>query len=547
MNLLIKCLLHWALLLPFCWGLASVGWATTPDHPATLKQSERLALIKQRGALVVGVKTDYPPFGQLNAVGAPEGFEHDLAEDLAKRLGVKLVKQSVTGANRLQKLEEGAIDLVLATTGDTAERRKIATMIEPNYYASGVTLFMAPDQNITDWTETRGKKVCATQGSYFNRAMAQRYLLDLQMFTSARDARLAVRDKRCIGYLFDNTAIAGDLRLPEWAGYKAPLSPVLPTPWAIAIARQEAGTDFERIVSDAVAEWHRTGFAIEREKAWGLPPSKFLADANQLWARVGPDGTPVCVRGPGGQWASDCRNPIFLNSTDSSGLRSLGLLIKESTGVDLTLIYDDYDRGRFARGLGYTLLLMVSCVAGSLLVGVAGALMVEARVMLLSPLSRFLGVIGRMTPPLLIMYVLVFGLGSHLMAQYAVSLSTVAVVVGCLSYYTGASVMNALLYTAEARREVDAGYRLKWQNLQDVACSSSGHITAALINVCKATMMASAVAVPELLSAVTSIMVDNGNVAVMMNALLLSFLILVFVSVRLLKALERRLVKRSHP
>ncbi len=218
------------------------------------RSSERLALVKQRGSLIVGVKTDYPPFGFLNASGVSEGFEHDLAQDIARRLGVSLTKVAVSGANRLQKLEEGSVDMLLSTTGDTVERRKIVTMIEPNYYSSGVTLFMPPEQNINDWSETRGKKVCATQGSYFNRIMAQRYLLELQMFNSARDAKLAVKDRRCIGYLFDNTAIQGDLRLPEWAGFKAPLAPVLGTPWAIAIARREAGSEFERLLGEPELE-----------------------------------------------------------------------------------------------------------------------------------------------------------------------------------------------------------------------------------------------------------------------------------------------------
>jgi polar amino acid transport system substrate-binding protein len=53
--------------------------------------------------------------------------------------------------------------------------------------------------------------------------------------------------------------------------------------------------------------------------------------------------------------------------------------------------------------------------------------------------------------------------------------------------------------------------------------------------------MASAVAVPELLSAATGIMVENGNVTVMMNALLLIFLLLVFCTVRLLEALGKKL------
>jgi polar amino acid transport system substrate-binding protein len=55
-------------------------------------------------------------------------------------------------------------------------------------------------------------------------------------------------------------------------------------------------------------------------------------------------------------------------------------------------------------------------------------------------------------------------------------------------------------------------------------------------------MMASAVAVPELLSVATTIMTDNGNVGVMMNVLLLTFLLLIFATVRVLTLLERKLL-----
>lgn len=506
------------------------------------RSSERLALVKQRGSLIVGVKTDYPPFGFLNTSGVSEGFEHDLAADVAKRLGVSLTKVAVSGANRLQKLEEGSVDMLLATTADTVERRKVATMIEPNYYASGVTLFMRPEQNIHDWSDTRGQKVCATQGSYFNRMMAQRYLLDLQMFNTARDAKLAVKDKRCIGYLFDNTAIQGDLRLPEWAGYKAPLPPVLNTPWALVIARREAGSEFERLLGDIVANWHRSGFAIEREKAWGLPASNFLASTNALWKKVDASGKPVCARDLAGHWPSACRNPIFVNSTETTGLRRLGLWFKESTGLDLSLIYDDYDRQRFLLGLGTTVLLMLLCVAGSLLLGVLGTLLAEARLRLISRLVWMASIVGRMTPPLLVMYLLVFGLGSMLMASYGISVSPFAVVVWCLSFYTGSSVMTALLFSADLKRQSNPAFQLRWHNLREVINTSSGHVTAALVNVSKSTMMASAVAVPELLSVATTIMTDNGNIAVMMNALLLTFLVLIFASFRLLGAAERKLL-----
>ncbi|MES2581870.1 MAG: transporter substrate-binding domain-containing protein [Pseudomonadota bacterium] len=508
---------------------------------AAARPSERLALIKQRGALVVGVKTDYAPFGMLNAAGMPEGFEHDLAADIAKRLGVTLTKVSVTGANRLQRLEEGLVDVVIATTGDTVERRKIAAMVEPNYYASGVTLFMRPDQSIADWAATRGHKICATQGSYFNRAMAERFLLDLQMFNNARDAKLAVKDRRCVGYLFDNTAIQGDLLLPEWAGYKAPLPPQLVTPWAVAIASRERGTEWEQLLEDTLADWHRSGFLVERERAWRLPPSQFLADMRTLWTSVDADGKPVCARDADNRWPAACRNRVFLNSTDASGLRRMGLWWKEHSGMDLSFVYDGYDRSRFLLGLATTVLLMVLCVLGSILVGVLGAVVIEARVVGVSRVARWFCNIGRMTPPLLVIYVFVFGLGSALVHAVGFAVDPTVVVVLCLSVYAGSSVMVAFLEATKVVRASAPGYRLQLRNFKHVLPLASPSATAALINVSKATMMASAVAVPELLSAVTSIMAENGNVAVMMNTLLLTFFVLIFCATRLLDWVDRKL------
>ncbi|WP_255431513.1 transporter substrate-binding domain-containing protein [Undibacterium sp. KW1] len=485
-----------------------------------------------------------PPFGMLDANGVPEGFEHDLAADIAKRLGVQLRKVSVTGSNRLQKLQEGVIDLVIATTGDTEERRQIVTMIEPNYYASGVTLFMPPTANIKDWADTRGHPVCATQGSYFNRVMQQRYLMELQMYNNARDAKLAVKDGRCIGYLFDNTAVINDLANPEWKGYKAPLPPTLNTPWAMAISKNEKGTEFEKMLGDIVADWHRSGFLQEREKAWGIAPSKFLADTHALWQKEEGDKTPFCHRMPEGSWRAECRNQVFLTSTDVGGLAQLGLWLNETTGINLTLVYDSFDRSQFFYGLVVTLVLTVLCITCSLLLGWAGAVFAESRISLLSVTARLLGTTGRMTPPLLCMYLLLFGIGAILSESVGIALPAFGVVVFCLSVYTGAGVMTALLDAATAYRLQHGEFRLRFANTSQIARLASGSVTASLINVSKATMMASAVAVPELLSATTSIINERGNVGVMMNALLLTFLLIIFAVVRVIRQLEQKILAR---
>ena len=81
--------------------------------------------VKKKGVLVVGTKADYRPFGYLDPSGKIVGLEADLAADVAKRLGVKLELVPVVASNRIQFLQQGKIDLMIATTSDTPDRRKI--------------------------------------------------------------------------------------------------------------------------------------------------------------------------------------------------------------------------------------------------------------------------------------------------------------------------------------------------------------------------------------------------------------------------------------
>ena len=517
---------------------------TSISTSSALRHSERLALIKRRGTLIVGLKTDYPPFGTVNYAGIPIGFEHDLAENLAQRLGVSLTKVSVSSANRLQKLVEGTVDMVIATQGDTAERRKIATQIEPSYYASGVTLFVPPDSTVRDWPDVRAQKVCVTQGSFFNREMTRRYLLDPMTFNNARDAKLAVRDKRCIGFLYDKTALAADLLKPEWAGYKTPLPIALVTPWAIAIGLDEKGTYFEAFVIDTVIDWHRTGFLIDREVAWQLPPTKFLQDMRAKWTEKNAQGDYLCQRLADGSITRACRNPVFLSATDISGMRRFSNLIKEFTSFEITILYDAYDRAAFFSGLMMTLLLTVLCISGSLIVGIILAIAAENRVRALRTAVLFSAVCGRMTPPLLQIYLVVFGIGSVLTA-YGLSLSPLLAVIVCLSFYTGSSIMVFILEAAALHRRDQPAYLIRFGTLPELLPHLGAPVVSALVNVAKATMMSSAVAIPELLSATTAIMSEQGNVATMMNIVLVTFLLLIFMVMRTLNALERFLIARQ--
>lgn len=538
----LSCLTPRLPLLPFLllWPLLFTALPTPAAETGSV-----LAAIRETGILRIGVKADFPPFGMVNAQGEPEGFEIDLARDVARRLGVTPRFVKVSTENRLHKLEQGAVDLVVATTADTAERRKIATAIEPAYYAGGVTLMVGPgQQRLTDWGALRGKRVCATQGAYFNRPMSERYLLDLEVYRDTRDALLGLRDGRCVGYLYTNSAIDGFLAKEEWAGYQAPLPLALVAPWAMMIGRGEKGSEFERLLGDIVADWHRTGFLIEREQAWGIRPAQYLRDTGALWQARDEQGDYLCQRGPDGNWPLGCREATLITAGDVGGLHNLGLKFKEWTGVDLSFLYDPFDRARFLRGLGVTILMMLSCVLASLLMGLLWALVADSRWRWLGMGARALGVHARMTPPLLQMYLLFFGVGGLLFARLGVSLYPMAIAVWCMSYYTAGSIMNSLYEVANHQRQIQTGFRLTFHSLGMAVLLARGPILGSLINVMKQTVMASAIAVPELLSVSLAIMADKGNVTVMMNVLLLTYLLLISLAIAGLSRVQAWLDRR---
>src|ERR1700719_5431143 len=86
---------------------------------------DALEQIKKRGTLIVGVKADYKPYGFRDPSGRIIGIEPDLAQDVATRLGVKLELVPVVSSNRMQFLDQGKIDLMIATMNDKPDRRKV--------------------------------------------------------------------------------------------------------------------------------------------------------------------------------------------------------------------------------------------------------------------------------------------------------------------------------------------------------------------------------------------------------------------------------------
>ncbi|MDB5590034.1 transporter substrate-binding domain-containing protein [Enterovirga sp.] len=252
-------------------ALAASALALAAALPAA---ADVLDTIKQRGTLIVGTKADYKPFGFRDPSGAIVGIEPDLAGDLAKRLGVKLELVPVVSANRIEFLNQGKIDVIIATLSDTAERRKVVQGIDPPYYSDFVNVLVAKKANITSWEQLKGKPVCGTTGAWYNRDVARNYGPEIVAFDGSEKPLFALKQGNCVGYVYDQTFIQGRLLDDEWkADYAMPLKGILEAPWMIAVAKNNPKLQAE--IEAVQKDWFKSGLIVSTEKKWGIQPTEY--------------------------------------------------------------------------------------------------------------------------------------------------------------------------------------------------------------------------------------------------------------------------------
>jgi ABC-type amino acid transport substrate-binding protein len=126
-----------------------------------------MAELQDAGEITLGVKFDVPPFGQFNpATDEPEGFDIDLGNYIAERLGVEAKFREATSDNRIPLLVDGTIDLILSTMTITEERDLEIDFSEPYYIAYGDVL-VPEGSDIQALDDLNGQRVCTALGSTY--------------------------------------------------------------------------------------------------------------------------------------------------------------------------------------------------------------------------------------------------------------------------------------------------------------------------------------------------------------------------------------------
>lgn len=229
----------------------------------------------------------------------------------------------------------------------------------------------------------------------------------------------------------------------------------------------------------------------------------------------------------------------------------------ETTGYNFTVFYDPYDWDRYVAGLRTTLLLAVSTILASLVIGAVGALLQSGPSRLLRGLVNGFVVVFRNTPPLVQIFFFYFGLGTLLPDLRAADglrvpiLTNVQWAIVSLALFAGAFNVEIFRSGIEAvpKTTLEAAEALGYTRLKAYrhivlplalrVCLPA--LNNNLINLLKTTTLAYAIAVPETLYAVKQIWSESQNVMEMMLVLLATYAVLVGVLVWIMHRWERAL------
>jgi ABC-type amino acid transport substrate-binding protein len=159
------------------------------------KSKDALEAIKKEGVLKVGIEAAYPPFNYYDDKNKLVGFDVDITEEIAERMGVKVEYVATPWESIIGGLLADKYDIIISSMAITDERKQKVDFTAP-YYHTGSQLFSPGDTDITDPTKIAGKKIGVAIGTTFEEkakelgANVVTYKSDLLAFQDVQNGRL---------------------------------------------------------------------------------------------------------------------------------------------------------------------------------------------------------------------------------------------------------------------------------------------------------------------------------------------------------------------
>ena len=196
--------------------LAGCGSSSTADTSAAEESTEAAASgdfrtlddIKADGTINIGVFSDKAPFGYVDENGEYQGYDVYFANKLAEDLGVELNFVSTEAASRIEYLQTGKVDIILANFTVTPERAEEVDFALP-YMNVALGVVSHDDNVITDLSQVGAEdQVIVISGTTAETYLTKNYPdIKLQKFDTYAAAKSAFENGTGVAWANDNTEV----------------------------------------------------------------------------------------------------------------------------------------------------------------------------------------------------------------------------------------------------------------------------------------------------------------------------------------------------
>ncbi|KAF5073055.1 transporter substrate-binding domain-containing protein [Anaerotignum sp.] len=164
--------------------------------------------IKESGTINIGVFSDKNPFGYVDENGDYQGYDVYFANRLGKDLGVKINFVSTEAANRIEYLETGKVDVILANFTVTKERAEKVDFALP--YMNVALGVVSPENNVIESLDNWNPKdeMIVISGTTAEPFLIENYPnVPLQKYDSYATAKNAMENGNGVAWANDNTEV----------------------------------------------------------------------------------------------------------------------------------------------------------------------------------------------------------------------------------------------------------------------------------------------------------------------------------------------------
>ncbi|CDK00399.1 Glutamate-binding protein [Microbacterium sp. C448] len=261
-----------ALALSACAGGSGGETSVEPEESPTFEAGTTMAELAEAGTITIGTKFDQPLFGLMGPTNEPEGFDVEIGKIIAAELGIAaedIEWKEAVSANREPFIENGEVDLVIATYTINDTRKEVVSFAGPYYMAGQSILTLADNEDIESEDDLVGQPVCSVTGST-PAANLEALGAEVLLTDTYSNCLEPLRSGAVVAVSTDNVILAG-LAAQNEGEFKVVGEPFTDEPYGIGLALDD--TDFRMWINDVLEAAYEDG---RYQDAWDATAGTIL-------------------------------------------------------------------------------------------------------------------------------------------------------------------------------------------------------------------------------------------------------------------------------